>query len=458
MFGKTKNQHIVVAGMGQGGMVAAIYLGKAGFDVDIYEKAKEGEVSHPWTDDTMTAVFERCGIPMPPKEAYSQKNNWYWVSPGVDRRLMFPGTAPGVEISVDRHMLSDHFAKLATEAGCKVHYETPVKGLLTEGDKIVGIELQNGKKVKADLVIDALGIDSVLRPQAPAKWEIQAHEADDDLMLGYREFFKRNPGYVPPEYPDYRACMYLKHLGGAGLSWCNLSPDNDMDMLIGRLYGMTKDEMEVMKKDLFERHADQLTDEVVIPGRFVKIGTRYSLSKIVADGYALVGDSAFMSIPLTGCGIESSMDAGVYLAEAIIANKGKEMSAKALWPYQVKYFKKKAGLFAAIDVLKRWVLNLDGDLVDWVFYKVASPKIVESISGMMFRGMSPIVGVFNILTALPFSLARLFSKPALLKEIGGILKNAVHALLVAMKIPTKYNENKIHQWMMDYEASFPHRG
>ncbi|MBQ0135174.1 MAG: NAD(P)/FAD-dependent oxidoreductase [Oscillospiraceae bacterium] len=457
MIFKKKPQHIVIAGMGQGGMVAAYYLGKAGFSVDIYEKAKEGEVSHPWTDDTMTAVFERCGIPMPPKEAYSQKNNWLWVSPGVDRRLMFPGTAPGVEISVDRHMLSNHFAKIAKEAGCRIHYETPVKKLLLNGDRIIGIELEGGKKVKADLVIDALGIDSVLRPQAPAKWEIQAHEADDDLMLGYREFFKRNEGYIPPKYPDYRACMYLKHMGGAGLSWCNLSPDNNMDMLIGRLYGMTKDEMEVMKKDLFMRHADQLTDEVVIPGRFVKIGTRYSLSKIVADGYVLVGDSAFMSIPLTGCGIESSMDAGVYLSETIIANKGKDMSAKNLWPYQVKYFHKKGFLFALIDVLKRWVLNLDGDLVDWVFYKVASPKIVESISGMMFRGMSPVVGIFNILTALPLSLARLFSKPSILKEIGGVLKKGIHASVVSLKIPTKYNEEKIHQWIMDYEASFPHK-
>jgi len=456
MFLKKKPQHIVIAGMGQGGMVAAYYLGKAGFSVDIYEKAKEGEVSHPWTDDTFMNVFKKVGIPEPPKEAYSQKNNWLWVSPGVDRRLMFPATAPGVEISVDRHMLSDHFAKIATEAGCKIHYETTVKKLLTDGDKIIGIELEGGKKVKADLVIDALGIDSVLRPQAPSKWEIQAHEADDDLMLGYREFFKRNPGYVPPEYPDYRACMYLKHLGGAGLSWCNLSPDNDMDMLIGRLRGMSKEDMEVMKKDLFKRHADQLTDEVVIPGRFVKIGTRYTLSKFVADGYALVGDSAFMSIPLTGCGIESSMNAGVYLAETVIANKGKEMTAKNLWPYQVKYFRKNGFLFALIDVLKRWVLNLDGDLVDWVFYKVASPKIVESISGITFRGMNPLVGIWNILSALPFSVARLLSRPSLLKEIGGVLKAAIHALIVAFKIPTKYDEEKIHQWVLDYEASFPH--
>ena len=454
---KKKPQHIVVAGMGQGGMVAAYYLGKAGFSVDIYEKAKEGEVSHPWTDDVMSAVFDRCGIPMPPKEGYSQKNNWYWVIPGNDRKLMFPGTAPGVEISVDRRILSAHFAKLATESGCKIHYETAVKKLLLDGDKIVGIELEDGKKVKADLVIDALGIDSVLRPQAPAKWDIQAHEADDDLMLGYREFFKRNPNYVPPEYPDYRACMYLKHMGGAGLSWCNLSPENTMDMLIGRLYGMSKDDMEVMKKEIFRMHADQLTDEVVVPGRFVKIGTRYTLSKLVADGYALVGDSAFMTIPIMGSGIEASMDAGVYLSEAIIANKGREMSAKNLWPYQVKYYHKKGALFALIDIIKRWVLNLDADLVNWAIYKVATPKIIESISGMAFRGMSPVIGVFNILTQLPISIATLLSKPAMLKEIGGVLKQAIHALVVAAKIPIKYNEAKVHDWVMDYEASFPHR-
>ena len=447
---------IIVAGMGQGGMVAAYYLAKAGFEVNIYEKAKEGEVSHPWTDDVQSGVFKRCGIPLPPKEGYSQKNNWYWVIPGNDRKLMFPGTAPGVEISVDRRILSSHFAKLCTDAGCKIHYEAAVKDLLLEGDKIVGIALANGEKVYADLVIDALGIDSVLRPQVPAKWDVQAHEADDDIMLGYREFFKRNPKYDPPEYPDYRACMYLKHMGGAGLSWCNLSPENTMDILIGRLYGMTEDEMEVMKKDLFKMHADQLTDEVVVPGRFMKIGTRYTLSKLVADGYALVGDSAFMTIPIMGSGIEASMDAGTYLSKAIIKNKGREMTAKNLWSYQVEYYHKKGALFALIDIVKRWVLNLDPELVNWAIYKVATPKIIESISGMMFRGMPKKEGILNIVTQLPISLLRLFTKPSILKEIGGLLKRAIHAFIVAIKVPMKYDEAKVHQWVLDYEAAFPH--
>lgn len=250
--------------------------------------------------------------------------------------------------------------------------------------------------------------------------------------------------------------MYLKHMGGAGLSWCNLSPENTMDILIGRLYGMTEDEMEVMKKDLFKMHADQLTDEVVVPGRFMKIGTRYTLSKLVADGYALVGDSAFMTIPIMGSGIEASMDAGTYLSKAIIKNKGREMTAKNLWSYQVEYYHKKGALFALIDIVKRWVLNLDPELVNWAIYKVATPKIIESISGMMFRGMPKKEGILNIVTQLPISLLRLFTKPSILKEIGGLLKRAIHAFIVAIKVPMKYDEAKVHQWVLDYEAAFPH--
>ena len=456
MFGKKKTQHIVVAGMGQGGMVAAYYLGQAGFSVDIYEKAEKGMVSHPWTDDMVTKVWARTGVPMPPKEAYSQMNTWFWVTPNGKIKIRFPANGPGNDMSVDRRMLSDHMAALCEGVGCKVHYGKTVKELLLDGDKIVGINV-DGKKIKADLVIDALGIDSVLRPQVPAKWEIQAHEADDDLMLGCRTFYKRNEGYIPPVYPDTRSCMYLKHKGGAGISWCNLSPENTMDILIGRLGGLKKDEWAAMTEDLFAKHGDQLTRDVVVEPKWCKIGTRYTLSKLVADGYALVGDSAFMTIPIMGSGLEASMDAGVFLSEAVIANKGKEMSAKALWPYQVKYFQKKGAIFALIDVFKRWVLTIESETADWAFEKIATKSLVEAITDMALKQISVPKGLIIILKQLPFSVAALFTRPATVKEILDTLKAAIHALLVSLKIPKKYSEKAVHDWVEAYEASFPHK-
>ena len=80
---------------------------------------------------------------------------------------------------------------------------------------------------------------------------------------------------------------------------------------------------------------------------------------MVADGYAAVGDSAFMTMPFMGSGIEASMQAEKMLTEAVIKNCKKGYTAKNLWKYQVAFYKKLGALYAVIDVAKRWALNLD---------------------------------------------------------------------------------------------------
>ena len=51
----------------------------------------------------------------------------------------------------------------------------------------------------------------------------------------------------------------------------------------------------------------RLGTEVVRGGQFVEIPVRHPLSVMVADGYAAIGDSAFMTVPLIGSGIANSL-------------------------------------------------------------------------------------------------------------------------------------------------------
>ena len=50
------------------------------------------------------------------------------------------------------------------------------------------------------------------------------------------------------------------------------------------------------------------------------IPVRQPLAVMIADGYAAIGDSAFMAIPINGSGIGCSMRAGKMLADAVIAD------------------------------------------------------------------------------------------------------------------------------------------
>ena len=67
---------ILVLGAGQGGMVAAIKLAEAGYDVTVLEAAKEPEVGYPWYDDIRHDIFDLVEIPEPPREDYTQKSKW----------------------------------------------------------------------------------------------------------------------------------------------------------------------------------------------------------------------------------------------------------------------------------------------------------------------------------------------------------------------------------------------
>ena len=93
--------------MGQGGMVSAIKLAEAGYDVSIFEKQSRGHVGYEWRDDIRADVFQAVDLPMPDESVYCQKSKWLFVSPNEEYSLPVPPCPPMEEISVYRTKLSE---------------------------------------------------------------------------------------------------------------------------------------------------------------------------------------------------------------------------------------------------------------------------------------------------------------------------------------------------------------
>ena len=74
---------IIVIGAGIGGLISATELGKAGHEVSIYEKSREGEVSYDWHDDAAPAIFRELDIPLPDKKYYHEKPDWSFYRPAL---------------------------------------------------------------------------------------------------------------------------------------------------------------------------------------------------------------------------------------------------------------------------------------------------------------------------------------------------------------------------------------
>lgn len=433
---------IAVVGMGQGGMVAAICLAKQGHDVTVFEKSAKGEVGYDWRDDIRADVFEAAGLPMPDSDVYCQKSKWLFVSPNEEYSLPVPPCPPMEEISVYRTKLSDFFAKQAESAGCKLVFGTEVKSLAIKNDVIVGV-CADGKEQLFDLVIDASGMRSPFRAQVPNKFEVQPQPGKDDVMYAYRAFFKRVEGMYPRD-PDINSTLYLKHLGSVGISWCNLNEDNLVDVLIGRVGELSDKEIDYTIEAL--RASNPILSNESVSERKVEICLRMSIARAVADGYVAIGDSAFMTMPLMGSGIESSMKAGRMFADFIRENNVTEFTAKNMWGFYHKYMTTLGADFAFVDTLKRWALALDPKTVDWVFGGGLIQKSDLALVTTDTSGEKPKMSAKSIIKKVFLLLGHF----GLICKALGCLLRSLKAKRIAKNIPAVYDEKKLAKWTKKY--------
>lgn len=433
---------IVVIGMGQGGMVSAIKLASAGHDVTVFEKSAENMVGYDWKDDIRSDVFGLVDIPMPDSNVYCQKCKWLFVSPNEEFSMPVPPLAPMEEISVYRQGLCKHFATLAIDAGCKIIYGKEVKKLIVEGDAVCGVVV-DGEEFRCDLVIDASGLRSKLRGQIPNKFGVQAQPTNNDIMFGYRAFFNHTPNTCTRE-KGIDSTVVLKHLGSKGISWCNLNEEDEVDVLIGRVGGLDDSEIESALSAL--RASNPILGDTLIRERKVEICLRSSIARAVADGYVAIGDSAFMTMPLMGSGIEAGMKAGKMFADHVISNDLQSFKAEDMWGFYAEYMRTYGAEFSFIDVVKRWALSLKPQRIDWVFGGGLIEKEDLLLISTEEGADKPKMSAKSILKKA-FLLLTHFG---LLCSAIGCISRALKAKRIAKAIPQKYDEKKLAKWTKKY--------
>ncbi len=433
---------IIVVGMGQGGMVSAIKLANAGHEVFVFEKATENEVGYDWKDDIRSDIFGLVDIPMPNSDVYCQKNKWLFVSPNEEYDLAVPPLAPMEEISIFRKGLCKHFAQLATDAGCNIVYGKEVKELYIVDNAVCGV-IVDGEKIKCDLVIDASGMRSKLRGQVPNKFEVQAQPTNNDIMFGYRAFFNHTPD-TTTRSEGIDSTVVLKHLGSKGISWCNLNEEDEVDVLIGRVGGLDDKEIESALCAL--RASNPILGDTMIRERKVEICLRSSIARAVADGYVAIGDSAFMTMPLMGSGIEAGMKAGKMFADYVVSNNIHSFKAENMWGFYVDYMRTYGADFSFIDIIKRWALSLDAHYIDWVFGGGLIEKEDLALISTEEGADKPKMSAKSILKKA-FLLLTHFG---LLCSAVGCITRALKAKRIAKAIPQKYDEKKLSKWTKKY--------
>ena len=437
-------KNIVVAGLGHGGIVAAALLSEKGYNVTVYEKGSEGTLGHDWTDMFTPKALDFAGFPMPPADKFKYKENMTFCGPSSRKAITQYITEKDMEIIMERKDLYAYLIDIALEKGVKIVYDCEVTGPILDGERVVGIKTANGD-VMGDLIIDSCGMNSPVRRKLPENLMIQNEIEDDGKITIYRAFY--NKCSDDEILGKFKIILFAG--GHPGISWV-ASHDEYTDVLLGRF--KPYDEKEAIEFTEFLRRTNpRLGKERLRGGQFAEIPVRHNLSVMVADGYAAIGDCAFMPVPLIGNGIANAIMAGKILADTVADDTAESYNVENLWAYQVEYYKKVGGAIAALECVKGSLLKLRVQDVDYLF----STELVTDADMRILAGLSDVDDIIDVLkTELPVKLKSLKNNKRIVGVVAGIAKDMVNVLALSSRIPENWDKEQVSKWAKTYDKAF----
>lgn len=444
------SKKIIIAGAGHGGLTLAAQLAENGYDVTVYERGQKGKLGYDWTDIFDPKALDLVGCPRP------EDGKWEWKIDmtfyGGDSkeekkiRQRVPNDPEQMEIKMERSDIYDLLVKFATDKGAKIEYGVNVKGPIMKGKRVVGIKTDKGD-IKGDLVVDCCGMYSPVRMNLPKSLGIQKEPLWGECFHVYRAFYDLA---VPYDSVDdkYKVTLFpdKEHVG---IAWIATEKDFS-DLLIGHMDPISKKEVEDLA-EVYRKTNPQLGTKKLRGGQFVDIPVRQALSLMVADGYAALGDSAFMTVPIIGSGIGNAIKNSKILAETIMADEKGEYTAKTLWNYESEYFQKQGRGLAPLAIIKLLLTKISKDQMEYAF----NTGILTWRELTITANHTSMWKFLHFDPKLPLRGVALVKDPDLLKKGAQMIVQLIEALaLTYVFFPKKYNKVAVRLWSKAYDRVF----
>lgn len=435
---------IVVAGAGHGGISAAINLARAGYDVTIYEKQKREEMGYDWEDALELSAFDFAEIDRPDESIYIKSHHMAYMSPNGQHVLHVPyDKGIGRRVHMERKGLTKHLFAEADKAGVKLIFETEIIAPVVERNWVKGMKIKDGDSeavVEADLLIDAAGLFSPIRTQLPAASGVLKQFDDRNIFNAYRIYFDNTDGTITD--PPYNVTFF--HMDKPGISW-TITDEKFVDIIIGKF----KMKGELTMKEVEDSIADFRSRYPFIGEKVLRSGEKIEsipisrmVPKIVYNGYAAVGDSAGMTIPLSGSGLVLSIMAGKYLADCVKSIGMGEFNEKNLWKYEYNYFQDQGQNYLLLDVFKNFFTYVTARDIDYILKK----KILTEQQFSVADG-EPLVLPVKQMIHIVLNCGPMLK---IVPHLVGALSSLPIIPVVAKTMPKEYDEKKFKKWEKFY--------
>jgi len=321
-------------------------------------------------------------------------------SPDHESKAMFDGDG----YVLNRRLLPQRQLRDAEKLGVEFQFEAYADSLVVDDGFIRGVHCRSAKdnstfKKTAQLVVDATGSASRLRTSLPIASYIEKEiDKETDMESTGRYIIKFEAGKRDRTFFDPEICIIHldQEIAPGGYAWVFPKGENKMNVGLGvqrRL--LERRNKELGKNDTLQSLIDEyirtnpviknwkLTDEVEDRGNERgnwQVPVRRQNDCMVANGYMIVGDAAWMPRPIDAGGIGpaiyASTIAGKVVAESL---ESKDTSENGLWKFNTEYVRTYGYRMASSEVLRRFLQTLSNEDLNYGMKHFLSQDDVDSI-------------------------------------------------------------------------------
>jgi digeranylgeranylglycerophospholipid reductase len=413
MSARNRDYDIIIAGGGLSGMIAACsaaFYSAQSLRILVVDRNDLGSLGK----KTLTGWICGDAVGKKPVDYMNKHIRINWQFPEIEHPVKgvvaySPDHGTGVSFDgegyiLNRKLLPQKQANDALSRGVELKGDVVLRNLITDGNAVVGVEGEDLKqraqfRKTSSLVIDCTGVTSVLRTNLPVKSYIQRRIHRDDLEATGRYICTFEPGAEDKTFfdPEYCIIHLDQNIAPGGYAW--VFPKGRSKANIG--LGVQQKALDLRNKTsgshmnlkyLIDNylnsnpavHKPRISDEDLDKGNSWgtwQVSVRRQNDCMVANGYMLVGDSAWMPKPLDAGGIGPAIIAATIAGkQAVNAIQAGDVSEVGLWDYNKNFMDEYGYKTAGLEVFRRMLQGLSNEQINYGMKHFLSRLDVEKIT------------------------------------------------------------------------------
>lgn len=413
MTSELRDYDIIVAGGGLAGMIvasSATYYSKRSLKILVVDRNASPQLGKKtisgWVcgdavgKNSVDYMTSRIGIKWQSPEIEHPVKGVKAFSPDHETSISFDGEG----YILNRKVLPQKQLNDALNVGIEIKYNIALRNVLTDNNNVIGVEGEDLEtkspfKKTCKIVVDCTGVTSVLRTNLPINSHIQKKINRDDLEATGRYIYNFENEVEDNTFfdPDYCLIHLDQNIAPGGYAW--VFPKGKSKVNIG--LGVQQKAMEEHnrkqghRKDLKTKIDDYVRTNPVIKNPRIadgesddgnswgtwQVSVRRQNDCLVANGYMLVGDSAWMPKPLDAGGIGPAIIAATIAGkDAVQSIQANDYSEKSLWQYNLDFVDAYGYKTAGLEVFRRLLQKLSNDQINFGMKHFLSKLDIENIT------------------------------------------------------------------------------